>query len=70
LRASAVAWTNNTLGRIGMVLSPTIVGTLAGPLGGVGPAVSLMGLFPLLCAALVFFFLQETKELELEQISE
>lgn len=70
LRASAVAWTNNTLGRIGMVLAPTIVGILAGPLGGVGPAVSLMGLFPLLCAVLVFFFLQETKELELEQISE
>ncbi|HTX72599.1 MAG TPA: MFS transporter [Rectinemataceae bacterium] len=70
LRASAAAWTNNTLGRIGMVLAPTIVGSLAVPLGGVGPAVSLMGLFPILCAALVFFFLQETKDLELEQISE
>ncbi|HUW40638.1 MAG TPA: MFS transporter, partial [Rectinemataceae bacterium] len=69
LRASAAAWTNNTLGRIGMVLSPAIVGILAGPLGGVGPAVSLMGLFPILAAVIVLFFLQETKNLELEEIS-
>jgi putative MFS transporter len=69
LRASAAAWTNNTLGRVGMVLAPAIVGTLAGPLGGVGPAVSLMGLFPVLAAAIVFFFFQETKNLELEEIS-
>ncbi|MDA8426159.1 MAG: MFS transporter [Treponema sp.] len=69
LRASAAAWTNNTLGRVGMVLAPVLVGTLAGPLGGVGPAVSLMGLFPILAAGIVLFFLQETKNLELEEIS-
>ncbi|MGO8692830.1 MAG: MFS transporter [Rectinemataceae bacterium] len=69
LRSSAAAWTNNTLGRVGMVLAPAMVGSLAGPLGGVGPAVSLMGLFPVLAAAIVFFFLQETKKKELEDIS-
>lgn len=85
LRASAAAWTNNTLGRVGMVLAPTMVGLLAGlfarpapdPAGGqggarssgVGPAVGLMGLFPLLCAVLVLVFLPETKDRELEDIS-
>jgi putative MFS transporter len=81
LRASAAAWTNNTLGRVGMVLAPTMVGLLAGlfasanggPGGmassGVGPAVGLMGLFPLLCAVIVLVFLPETKKRELEEIS-
>ena len=69
LRSSAAAWTNNTLGRVGMVLAPAMVGSLAGPLGSVGPAVSLMGLFPILAAPIVFFFLQETKNMELEEIS-
>ncbi len=79
LRASAAAWTNNTLGRVGMVLAPTMVGLLAGlfarPAGaapassGVGPAVGLMGLFPLLCAVIVLVFLPETKNRELEEIS-
>jgi putative MFS transporter len=81
LRASASAWTNNTLGRVGMVLAPTMVGLLAGlfadpkggPMGrgtsGVGPAVGLMGLFPLICAVIVLVFLPETKRKELEEIS-
>jgi MFS transporter, putative metabolite:H+ symporter len=81
LRASAQAWTNNTLGRIGMVLAPTLVGLLAGlfarptggagggPVSGLGPAVSILGLAPLLCALIVLLFLPETKNKELEDIS-
>jgi MFS transporter, putative metabolite:H+ symporter len=81
LRASASAWTNNTLGRIGMVLAPTFVGLLANafanptggaggrPLSGLGPAVSILGLSPLLCALFVLIFLPETKQRELEEIS-
>ena len=73
LRASASAWTNNTLGRIGMVLAPTIVGLLATVFGrkglpALGSAVSFMGLFPFLCAMIVLFFLPETKNRELEEI--
>jgi len=45
------------------------VGLLALPLHGEGPAVSLMGLFPLLCALIVLFFLPETKRRELEEIT-
>jgi putative MFS transporter len=69
LRASAAAWTNNTLGRLGMVLSPTMVGLLSIPLGGIGPAVSVMGLFPIICAVIVLGFLPETKQRELEVTS-
>jgi Arabinose efflux permease len=71
LRASAAAWTNNTLGRVGMVLAPTIVTSALVPsVGSLGNAVSLMGLFPLLCALIVLCFLPETKDRELEEISE
>ncbi len=77
LRASASGWTNNTVGRIGMVLAPTLVGLLAEQLAnpatlarsGVGPAVALMGLSPLVCAALVLAFLPETRNRELEEIA-
>ncbi|HUX38415.1 MAG TPA: MFS transporter, partial [Rectinemataceae bacterium] len=74
LRASASAWTNNTLGRIGMVLAPTIVGVLATVFGrrglpALGSAVSFMGLFPFICALIVLFFLPETKNRELEEIA-
>jgi len=81
LRASASAWTNNTLGRVGMVASPLMVGVLAkllasptggldgGPSTGYGPAIGIMGLFPLLCALIVLVFLPETKNRELEEIS-
>lgn len=75
LRASASAWTNNTLGRIGMVLAPTIVGLLATVFGkrglpALGASVSFMGLFPLLCAVIVLAFFPETKNRELEEISQ
>jgi putative MFS transporter len=77
LRASAAGWTNNTVGRIGMVLAPTLVGLLAERFAnpttlarsGVGPAVAVMGLAPLVCAALVLFFLPETRNRELEDIA-
>jgi putative MFS transporter len=82
LRASAAAWTNNTLGRIGMVAAPLLVGLLAGtfaspsggprggPTTGYGPAISVMGLAPLVCALIVLVFLPETKGRELEEISQ
>ncbi len=74
LRASAAAWTNNTLGRIGMVLAPTLVGLLAahfavGNKTGLGPAVAVLGLAPLVCAGLVLAFLPETRNRELEEIT-
>ena len=69
IRASAAAWTNNTVGRVGMVLAPVIVTQLARPLNGVGNAVSLMAIPAVLAAALIFFFLPETRQKELEEIA-
>jgi MFS family permease len=69
VRASAAAWTNNTLGRLGMVIAPALVGQLAIPLSGIGNAVSVMAIFPVMAAALVFFFLPETRRKELEEIA-
>ena len=59
-----------------MVLAPTLVGILAerfadphGPAGsGLGPAVALLGLAPLVCVGLVLGFLPETRNRELEEI--
>jgi putative MFS transporter len=68
VRSGAAAWTNNTLGRLGMVLAPLAVGQLALVLGGVGNAVAAMAVFALVNAGLVFFFLPETRRKELEDI--
>lgn len=77
LRASAAAWTNNSLGRIGMVAAPALVGLMAeyfaDPLvkssTGVGQAVAVTAIAPLVCAALVLAFVPETRGRELEEIS-
>jgi len=60
VRANATAWGNNIIGRLGQVVAPAVVGSLAVPLGGIGRAASLMGLTPILAAALVGFLLPET----------
>jgi putative MFS transporter len=61
IRANSVAWANNLLGRIGMVGAPAIVGFLASPLGGVGNAVTMLGLAPILAACIVLIGLPETR---------
>ncbi len=61
VRANAAGWANNLLGRLGMVGAPAIVGFLAGPLGSVGNAVTLVGLAPLAAAAIVLMILPETR---------
>jgi len=61
VRASAAAWANNLLGRLGMIGAPAVVGLLAGPTGGVGNAVTLVGLGPVAAAAICLFILPETR---------
>jgi putative MFS transporter len=61
IRANCLAWANNLVGRIGMVAAPAIVGFLAAPLNGVGNAVTLLGLAPLLAAGIVLVVLPETR---------
>ncbi len=68
LRGDAFSWSNNLLGRIGYVISPTLVG-LAASTTGWGPAVASTSVFPLLALALIWWWLPETRGKELEETS-
>jgi MFS transporter, putative metabolite:H+ symporter len=69
VRAQASAWIRNGFGNAGSVLGPTIVGIMgasAGPLGNIGTAVSVVALFFLLAAPVVWWAIPETRDLPLE----
>lgn len=66
VRASALAWGNNLIGRLGMIGAPAATGFLAERLGSVGLAVTLGALTPLVAAVLVLAFFPETRAVELE----
>jgi putative MFS transporter len=68
-RASAFAWCNNLLGRVGYVLSPMVVGWAAGRLGW-SVAVGGTALFPIAALALVYAWFPETRGKDLEAIAE
>ncbi|HNO67269.1 MAG TPA: MFS transporter [Pseudomonadota bacterium] len=69
LRSSAFAWSNNLLGRIGMVTSPALVGMLAERSGYVF-ALQVLTVFPLLGLLLILLLLPETSGRELEDTSQ
>lgn len=66
-RGDAFGWSNHVLGRGSYVLSPLVVGILAERVGGFGPVVSRMAVFPLITLALVYLLLPETNGMELEE---
>jgi len=66
IRANATAWGNNIVGRTAQILAPSLVAALAIPLGGVGNAVSVLALTPLIAIVLVLLFLPETKYSEMQ----
>jgi len=59
IRASATAWGNNIVGRLGQIAAPALVGVLTIPVGGVANAVSLLTLGPIVCILLIALFLPE-----------
>jgi putative MFS transporter len=67
-RASAFAWSNNLLGRIGYVLSPLAVGVLAHHHGW-GPVLGLTAIGPAAALVLILLLLPETRHKELEETS-
>lgn len=66
IRANATAWGNNIAGRIGQIAAPAIIGSIAVPLGGVGNAVSVLALAPIIALIIILLFLPETKNMELQ----
>jgi putative MFS transporter len=69
VRGSAVALSNNLLGRIGYVFSPLLLGELVGELG-LGTPLRVSVVFPLIALGLIFLWLPETNRRELEETAE
>lgn len=70
MRATANAVVNNVLGRLGCVLSPSLVGLLSNRLGSVGDAVSVVvwgNVF--ICVPILLLLLPETRGKALEEIA-
>jgi len=67
-RGSAVAWSNNLIGRLGYVFSPLAIGAVVDQYGW-GVPLRVSTLFPVLALLLIFWCLPETNALELEQTS-
>ncbi|MGG2200348.1 MULTISPECIES: MFS transporter [Paenibacillus] len=59
IRASAMAWANNIVGRLGQILVPTVVTTIALSLG-LGNAAALAVSLPIISLILILVFLQDT----------
>jgi len=70
IRANATAWGNNIVGRLGQILAPGLVGIMSLPLGGVGNAVSVLALGPIIGTLLVIFLLPETRNREIQDFIE
>lgn len=59
IRANAMAWGNNIVGRIGQIAAPALVGLLV-PIIGLGNAVTALAIAPFICIAIVALLLPET----------
>jgi len=68
LRAQASAWSNFILGRPAQVAAPYIVAVLIAPLGGVGAAVKLLAVGPVIAAFMILFLFPETKGTKMDKI--
>jgi putative MFS transporter len=69
LRADAYAWSRNLLGRMGMVVTPILIGSCAAHLGW-ATTLRATVLGPIIALALIWTSLPETSRRELEDTSE
>lgn len=70
LRANAQAWCNFLMGRPAQVAAPFIVAGISHYVGGIGNAVCLFAIAPLIGAILVALYLPETKGKKIEELEE
>jgi putative MFS transporter len=67
VRAAAVGFTGNLVGRLGLVVGPQAVGALSVRLDSTGDAVSLLALLNLVAIPLLFYALPETRGVALDR---
>lgn len=68
MRSDASAWCNYLMGRPAQAIAPAIVGSVVGVVGGLGNAVCLLAIGPLLAAFIVLKYLPETKGIALDKV--
>jgi putative MFS transporter len=69
LRANAMAWSNNLIGRLGYVFSPLVLGGIAEQVGW-GSALRPTVVFALAALVLVYVWMPETAGRELEDTAQ
>jgi MFS family permease len=70
IRATSYSLTVQLFGQITAIASPLLIGLLSKPMGGLGNAVAVMAIGPLLGAVLIWMFAPETRGLRLEELSQ
>lgn len=68
IRATSYSLTVQVLGQITALLTPTIIGSLSKSLGGLGNAVAVVSIGPVIGAVLVWIFAPETRGMTLEEL--
>jgi len=68
-RATGFSLTVQVLGQLGWTLAPLIAGLLSAPMGGLGNAVSLFSVGPIIGAVIVLAYVPETRGKTLEELS-
>ena len=69
IRATSYSLTVNLLGQLAGLLTPLVIGSLSKSLGGLGNAVAIVSVGPVIGAILIWRFAPETRAMRLEDLS-
>lgn len=69
IRATSYSLTVQLLGQIASLLTPLVIGTLSKSLGGLGDAVAVVAIGPVIGAVLIWMYAPETRGMGLEELS-
>jgi MFS family permease len=69
IRATSYSLTVNLLGQVAGLLTPLVIGSLSKSLGGLGNAVAIVSVGPVIGAILIWRFAPETRAMRLEDLS-
>ena len=69
IRATSYSLTVQLLGQIAALVSPLVIGAMSKSLGGLGNAVAVVSIGPIIGALLVWRYAPETRGIRLEDVS-